>query len=431
MDYKSSWNFAKEAFEGFDSSYLVQFAREHEDKFTNRKELAYCVNYMKPKAKQFVSYLAQKSIRRDVGNTLLKPILKDIDLKNNSIDVFIQNFAINAKVRGANLCIIDMPKQKAANLKEQVENRMLPYFIEVFPENIHSYKLDKFGYFEWVVFEFSVDNTEPFKETNIETIYRYYDKTEWRVLDKDKNIIESGTHNIGRCPVVAFSESGTFPNVGEFVQIADIQKRIMNLRSELDEILRGQTFSLLTYNVETADDIKDLNVGVNNVLVYKDKKPEFISPPDAPAKVYQDEIKRLEDLIEKVAHTEVFESSGNESGIAKMYRFQALNSALIDFSQRLEDFERNCFDIVCKWLEIENKIEVSYPMDFNIKDIKTEIETADALFNYNLGKTYEAIKKEQLAFMDLEGLENKQKEQITKEIEELAQVRDNGTDKPE
>jgi len=428
MDYLERWKFARDAFEGFDSSYLVQFSREHEDKYKNRQDLSYCVNYIKPKAKQFVSYLAQRRVNRNTNNNLLKLMINDVDKKGNSIDMFMQGFAINAKVRGANLCVVDMPKKTPSNLKDQIDTRTVPYFVEVLPENIHSYKLDEFGFFEWIIIELFIDKTEPFGNVEKEKIYRYYDKTEWKVLDKDEKVLESGVHNVGKCPIVAFSESGFFPNVGEFSQIADIQKRLMNLRSELDEILRGQTFSLLAYNIENSDDIEDLNVGVNNVLMYKNNPPSFIAPPDAPAKVYQDEINRLESLIEKIAHTDVVESTGVESGMSKRYRFQSLNSSLIDFSSKLESFERQCFDIACRWLEITNDVEISYPKDFNIKDIQSEIQSADALFNYNLGKTYESIKKEQLALMDLDGLEESQVEQIKKEIEELSQVRDNDTD---
>ncbi|MDQ7061551.1 MAG: hypothetical protein Q9M43_10655 [Sulfurimonas sp.] len=79
------------------------------------------MRYIKPKAKQFVSYLSQKNINRSINNNVLKLILQDVDKKGNAIDIFMQNFAMNAKVRGVNLCLVDMPKEKAPNLKEQIE----------------------------------------------------------------------------------------------------------------------------------------------------------------------------------------------------------------------------------------------------------------------------------------------------------------------
>ena len=64
-----------------------------------------------------------------------------------------------------------------------------------------------------------------------------------------KNILDAGEHPLSECPVLIGTEGGDFPHFGPFAPIADLSKRLFNLDSELDEILRSQTFSLLTMNV--------------------------------------------------------------------------------------------------------------------------------------------------------------------------------------
>lgn len=420
MNSVKRWKFAKEAFDGMSSDALVQFPREIDEKFKNRQALSYYVNYIAPKVRQFTSYLTQRRVFRDVPNKLLSLILDDADRKGSSLDIFMNSFATNTKLRGTNLCLIDMPKDTTENLYSQIEQRAVPYLVEIAPERVHQYKLDNFGKFEFVIIEDTKDTTEVFGESKNEVIFRYFDKTEWRIYNKDKEVTEKGVHNLGVCPVIYVSESGTFPCVGGFVQIADISKRIMNLRSELDEILRSQTFSVLTYEIpENFNPDKEgqpINLSTDNLLLYKGSRPEFIAPPESPARVYQDEISKLEAVIDKIAFTDVLEGT-SESGIAKKYKFQLLNASLTSFAQTMEDFERSVFMIAALWLGVKNDTVINYPKEFNIKDMKEEIEIASAMFDMGISKEYEALKKKELVSLDLSTLETGQLEAINKEIE--------------
>jgi len=211
------------------------------------------------------------------------------------------SFAKNAKALGSNLVLIDMPKEIPSNLKEQLVSRSLPYLVEIKPQRVLKYKLDKYGKFEYIAYSDTIDNST-YTDDDIYEVTRYFDKSVWQVI-KDDKIIEQGEHNLGICPIISFGENGVFPDSGEFNQIAYLQKRYYNLESELDEILRGQTFSMLTVNADAPSDL-ELKLSTDNALVYGTgmNSPSFIAPDGTSANAYRDKIESIIDNINKVSY---------------------------------------------------------------------------------------------------------------------------------
>lgn len=418
----SDYAFIREAYLGSggfsDGSYIDKFPRESDEKYKERQKIAYYTNLFASKINRYIGYLYKTAPMRTTSNELIRTIFDDVDSRGNSVDVFMSSFAKNAKALGSNLLLIDMPKDLPNNLKEQIDTRALPYFVEIEPHKVEKYKMDKFGKFEYISFNATIDKSTYDKEDKKE-IVRYYDKTEWRVYEKDK-IIEHGTHDLGVCPVISFGENGTFPDVGEFNQIAHLQKRHYNLKSELDEILRGQTFSLLTVNADSPSDI-ELKLSTDNAIVYgKDmKEPNFIAPESASASIYQKEIQAIEDTINKIAY-DLSTNQSQESGIALDIKFQGLNGSLSNFAMRLEDFEIRAFEIVARYLGIQNAdITIQYPKTFNIVDVEKEISTLSEIkaLGYTL-PTYEKVKLQQIIANDLSSVRNDDLSKISSEIED-------------
>jgi len=419
--YKEMWQVAVNAYNAqggfYDKNYLDKYPREGNDKYKERQKVAYYENIFKQKVEKYVGYLFKQKPIRTSSSDLIKIIFDDVDKKGNAIDIFMSNFASMAKVRGTMLLLIDMPKEIPTTLKEQKEQRALPYFVPIEPERIIKYKIDKFGKFEWILYEDIIDNSTLDNE-DIKKIQRYYDTTKWAIYEDD-TIIEQGEHNLGVCPVLQFTESGEFPSVGEFTQIGDISKRLFNLNSELDEILRSQTFSILTIQARTPKDV-EINIGTDNAISYgaEMNKPEFIAPPEAPAKTYQERIEKLEKRINEITY-DIATTAAKESGIALQIKFQGLNSSLAKFAQKLNDLELRAFDIICRYLDIKNDIEITYPKDFNITDIMQEINVLESIkdLGYTL-PTYEKQKLNSIIKNDLGSLGDDVIKQINSEIED-------------
>jgi hypothetical protein len=326
----------------------------------------------------------------------------------------MSNFAKNAKVRGCNLLLIDAPKELPSTYKEQIENRKLPYFVEILPEMVIEYKIDITGKFEYIAFSDVIDNST-FGKEDIQEVIRYYDKTTWAIMDENRNIIEQGAHNLGMCPVLIFSEDGSFPTKGEFTSIAFLAKRHYNLLSELDEILRNTTFPLLTFQGSA----KDLTISTNNALTYPKEhdRPDFIAPPSAPAEIYQKRIESIESKIDKIAY-DISTNQAQESGIALDIKFQGLNSSLSNFALRLEDLELRAFEIICKYLGINNDVDILYPKNFSIIDIQKEIGVLSEMKQLVNSPTYFKLKAQQIISNDLNTIDVDNFDVISQEIED-------------
>ena len=419
-DYRNKWIFSRDSFDGvggyIDGENLVKFTREDDEKFQNRKDIAFYVNHLKPSIKRFVDNLFKKSAMRDYKNPILEEFKDNCDLKNNSIENFMKDFSQNFKIRGCNLVLVDMPNSE----DEQQKDRKIPYLVEILPERVYQYKMDKFGKFEWIIWEFEVDISEPFKDSKKELNYMYYDSLKWEHRGEDKDtIIASGEHNLGLVPIVPL---GKFPVVGDYVQIADISKNIYNKQSELDLIFRDQTFSILAYQLEgyigDDDGTPKITLSTDNLLTYGgNNAPQFISPNTQSAQIYQEEIKRLETKIDDISK-KITGSNSTETADSMKHRFEELNSELIATAKDIEDFEKNMIDVVFKWLNIENyEIEIIYPQEFNLADLKTEIETLEVLSTY-APNSYLQAKLKKIMKIDLQNLSNEKFDEIIKEIDE-------------
>ncbi|NPA63950.1 MAG: phage portal protein [Epsilonproteobacteria bacterium] len=421
MDHKSAWEFAIEAFKGDggfeDGGYIDRYPRESDEKYKARQKVAYYTNLFAPNVTRYIGYIFKNKPVRDSKDDLIRKIFDDCDNMGNSANVFMSSFAKEAKVRGVGLVLVDMPKELPATKKEQLEQRALPYFVSIPPENVTEYKLDRYGRLEYVRFTDQIDESQP-GEPNIVTVERFYDTQKWEVYVEGE-LKERGEHGLGVCPVLIFSETGKFPDIGEFTQVAALAKRHYNLKSELDEILRGQTFSILTIQANSPSDF-EIKLSTDNAILYGKEmtRPAFIAPEAGPANTYQEEIDRIEHLIDKITYN-FTTNQAQESGIALEIKFQGLNSSLSNFAMRLEDFEARLFDVACRYLGIKNDVTIAYTKDFSITDTQKEIGTLEALreLGYRV-PTYERIKLLQIVGNDLGGGDVEDFEKIRAEIED-------------
>lgn len=355
---------------------LVRYPRESAEKFARRNEVAWYENHMLSACRRFVGYLAKKPPLRDIGNPLLEDFAADCNWRSDALDVFWQGFMIEARARGSMLLLVDMPRGDVATLAEQMEQRFIPYLVPIKPEDVINYETDVRGLLSRCEYGATWEGQQAVKG---------WDTTRWWVRIGEREV-DGDDHGLGLCPVIAFSEAGEFPTFGDFAQIADISRRLFNARSELDEILRAQTFSLLTYHVPP--DQHDFNasgvaeaIGTHNMLIHRGDAPGFIAPPEGPAATYLDTIAKLEQALARAALVvEAPEDKAAESGVALTIRFQALNSSLTAFARRMEDFERRMWTTACAWLNLPpERVTVEWAKDYALADLRTELETLGAM----------------------------------------------------
>lgn len=402
--------------------YLIPYPRESLAKFAARVAVAVYENHLRSAAERFVGYIVAKPPhRQNADGPLTAKFVEDADWCGNSLDVFWAGFMIEARARGSMLLLIDMPSEIPATLAEQAEKRLLPYLTAIKPEDLRHFELNPQGLFTKV----AIAATETINGKQVDVI-REWDETSWRVLEGER-VLREGAHNCGCCPVLAFTERDKFPCFGTFEQIAKLSRRVYNAHSELDEILRSQTFSLLTYQIpaEAAASFDAAKVaaviGTHNMLTHVGDTPAFIAPDSGPAETYMKRIAGLEAAIRRIG-LEIEDSAAQtaESGIAKAIRFQALNSALSSFSTRMQDFERQVWDVVSRLVKQENRVEVSWPTDFTMADIVAELDKLTGMQSGGFSDAVLIAKRKQITQAEFSNLEADELDELLDSLDEPA-----------
>ena len=397
---------------------LVRYPREDDIKFARRRSVAWFPNPMMRACSRFVGYLSKRPPVRDVQNPLLQAFVDDCNWRGDSLDVFWSGFMLEAKARGCMLLLVDMPSTIPQDQTAQLDERAFPYLVTIPPESVTEYVTNERGLLESV----SYASTDIIDGVEV-AVVRTWDATQWSVL-LDGDVIQSGEHGLGVCPVLIFSESGTFPSDGQFSPIADMGKRLYNMLSELDELLRAQTFSILAYHIP-AENMAGFDaakvaetIGTHNMLVHTGEAPQFISPTAIPTEAYFKAIDRINEMIDAVG-LNVEPPGQAESGIAMKLRFQALNSALTSFARRMEDLERRVFGVVALWLGLSETASTSWAKDYSIADLATELATYQQMLAINAPQSYLTEKMKELVALSMPSAEADTLDAIMADVENV------------
>lgn len=404
------------------SCYLVPYPRESLTKFAARAVVAVYENHLRSASEKFVGYLAKKPpTRTGADGPLTSRFLDDADWRGNSLDVFLMSFMVEARARGTMLVLMDMPAEMPTTLAEQAERRNLPYLTAIAPELLRGYDMDESGRFTRV----ALSGMETI-DGRARPVIREWDALGWRVREGDK-VLREGEHPFGRCPVLAFTESTNFPCFGAFSQIADLSRRLFNAQSELDEILRSQTFSLLTYQIPPeASGVFDAAkvaavIGTHNMLTHSGQAPAFIAPPDGPASVYMKRIEALEAAIRRIGLViEDTAQAAAESGLALQIRFQSLNAALSQFAMRMQDFERQIWDLFAAAIGTENRVDIAWPLDYTLADVQAELDKLTSMQASGFPEEVLSAKRKQIVQAEFANAEQDQLDGLIESIDEAA-----------
>lgn len=403
-------------------SYLVRYPRESDAKFARRNEIAFYASPLALACSRFAGYISTMAATREMANAQFTAIADDADGRGNAIDVFWSQFIVQAKARGSMLLLVDMPSVLPGTQAEQLRTRTLPYWSTIQPESLSEFSVGDDGKFDFVEFTGNFTRAD---NTRTECTWRF-DREQWSAVDKERRTLDSGQHPLGECPVLIFTEGGDFPHFGPFAAIADLSKRLFNADSELDEILRAQTFSLLTMQVPegstdqqklTAAQVAGQSIGTSNLMVHSGSTPAFIAPPDGPAQVYLARLQRIESKIDEVG-LNVATVNAQESGIAMQMRFQAINGELSRFSLRMEDLERRAWDLSRKWLGMTQAPQVQWPRDFNLADVEQELKILAEMTTSGMPTEVIAEQQKRIVTLQFAGLDVAAKEAMVTAIDE-------------
>ena len=380
---------------GFAGPYLIKHGRETEDNYRNRIRMAYYMNYFAPIVNALVDPVFKKPAMRDwtgAADTIIGDFLHDVDGAGTDINNFMRRAALQAKLYGGVFIVVENWSQRDQpdNMQDVLEGRKFPYAYMVTPDRVTSCDIDKDGRIRSIRF------TEVSEEKDGTEKYRtaYYDAETWQI-ELDGRIISAGKHGLGMAPVVFFPAQefrlGEIHPVPEVYPLAQVSVALYNHCSWLTEILRNDTFPILTFPSREATDI---TIGTNNALCYDGEtvkfQPGFIAPPNEPASMLQSQISLLIQEMYRMAGLSFATGTKQEtSGIARQWEFERTNQRLSALAQKCKKAEMLMINILMRWINLESTYTVSYPTDYGITDIATEMNTAQAVLDMGFGSEME------------------------------------------
>lgn len=363
-------------------SYLVKHPCEHVDSYNARRKVAYYLNYMAPVVDSHVSPLFRREATRswnDSAADLWTAFMADADGAGASLAQVMRGAAMPAKRDGASFLVVTAPEVKPANRKEQLAIKPYTYLVEAL--DVVDLKRDRFGR----VVSFSHLES---RDGQDEPVVRTLTPSGWSVANDKGEPLESGEFDTAypTAPVVeictgAKVRGAKLPRSG-FVAIARTCHRLFNLCSELDEIFRSQSFSILLY---PAKDVSELTIGTGNALGFDGENtkhpPAFIAPPDGPASVLMEqfdrlvrEIYRMALLTHQTGSTNPNQQQQLASGVALRIDRESLDTALGDFASTMEKAEMQVAALWSWWTGEKLEYTVGYLRDFVLQDEATMLQ---------------------------------------------------------
>ena len=364
------------------TGYLTRYVNETASEYTARIASTHLENHCKSVISTYTSFLFREEVKREFGSieydSALKDFLEDADMDGRSFDNFMKEVSVWNSVFGLVWIIVVKPNVQAVTLGEEQILGARPYVSLLTPlavmdwtwqrEANGRYKLTYLKYAEEANDSFST--IKEWRETTV-TTYTVDHKNK-RV---DEEIIE--INGLGKIPaVMAYNHRSPVRGLGvsDIADIADAQKFIYNLTSEVEQSVRINGHPALVKTPGT-----EATAGAGAIIQMEDNldpglKPYVLSVSTDTTSIYA-AIKHTAEAIDKMANTGSIRSTeaARMSGIAQEQEFALLNAKLSEKADNLELAEEHVWELFCLY---QGKVwdgSVEYPGSFNIRDTDAEV----------------------------------------------------------
>lgn len=405
-----------------DGSYIVSHPRETPEKVQARKKLAYYLNYVAPVVNSHVDPIFRVEPSREWNtNELFSKFVLDVDTVSTNFNRFMKRAGLVAKLNAVAFIVVDNVKDQPSTMAEVLRQRALPYAYVVKPQQVTDYSTNSAGRLTSITYTIASENNT--------TVTWRWTETTWKMSGKET---AEGVNPLGRLPVVPLfgkpMEIGIIKPQSEFYNIAKTNKRLYNLCSEIDELIRNQAFNVLTYPAsegQSQTEIKEITVGTENVMSYDGQlsnKPEFIAPSADPLQQLRDERADLIQEIYRMAElSHVTGVQEQKSGVAKAWDFGRTNQTLVDFALNCQGAEMAIASIFEGWTNSTLNYTVKYGDDFGIADISAELDNVSKALDANISSKFNTEVKKKAVSIYLNDLPEDRYDAIIADIDSRAQ----------
>ncbi len=372
-------------------------------KLRTRRNIASYTNHAASILDTKKAALFRESPVRRVGDapseepTDLEKWWQDVDGRQTPMDTAMPAWWDLAATLGHVLFVFELPD----------EDRELPFVRVYTPLDVLDWLEDEDGNLTSVKLVEAVAPTE--YQTSTETQYRIriLDDTEWRLYDfsrgQEGTAIARGEHGLGALPVVYLygRRRSLVRHVGQSV-LGDPRNhvRLFNLDSELQELLRNQTFTFInvplgtgtdSIAVETAQQMMGTQTGTGNII-YTPLAAQVLSGDSANVAAYQEEIKnRTREIYREAGSPWESDSRDAEASKSLELKREELNVRLASYADECEAADVALTKLWYRWKYgpdladkrfADDAVTIQYPDKFGaipFEEVVAQVQSAQSI----------------------------------------------------
>lgn len=407
-DLKDRWEYLFESYVGGetyrDGNHLTRYQLESEGEYQARLNATPLDNHCQSVVQVFNSFLFREEPERELGSLEGLPEVEafqeDADHDGRSLDAFMKDVSTWSSVFGHSWILLAKANLGAATRAEEVAMGVRPYANLITPlmmldwsytrTPMGKYKLDYIKYLEEI--NGSVRVVKEWRPDFIKTT----------VVDVDEGIISEEyeeENQLGMIPAVCvYNKKSSLRGIGvsDLADIADAQRMIYNLNSELEQGIRLDNAPSLVKTPNT-----EAGTGAGAIIHMPEDldpalKPYIIENSGASVESILKAKEHLVEQIDKMANTGAVRATESRvlSGVSRDTEFQLLNARLSEKADNMELAEEQMWTLFAYYQGYMWDGEIDYPDSFGIKDMDNDIrlmlESRKAITDPNLIKLFES-----------------------------------------
>jgi len=381
-DNIDEWNYFNNSYQGGkkyrNAGYLTKYSEEDTTDYDARIKSTKLDNHCNSIISVYNSFLFRENPIRELGSLEglqeTNEFLIDSDMDGRNINSFMKEVSTWTSVFGHSWIVMAKPNINAETRADEIALNIRPYVSLITPLNVLDWNwirqtngLYVLDYFKYI--ESSNKNIKVIKEWTPEFIKTSIIDTEDEKVSNQ--LIEDNQLGVIPAVISYAGRSGTKGiGVSEINDIADSQRYIYNLNSEIEQSVRIDIHKSLVKTTETK-----ANAGAGSIINMPEQmdpglKPYLLQSSGADVTAILSIISNTVDGIDSMSNTGAIRTNETSqlSGIAMETEFELLNARLAEKADNLELSEEQLWRLFALYQNKEYNAVIIYPDSFNIQD---------------------------------------------------------------
>ncbi len=378
-----------EAVKGKGETYLPKEKNEESEDYDRRLKRA----VLDPWAEKIITarqaLLFRKAHSRELPGKL-KAWSEDVDLKGTPADVFFQECARLAQVEGVHWVAVDMPKrpnQGYTSAREESEAGHRPFLEHVPAGNVLDWEIGPDRRLLWAVVKEShaEPRTEPGTTPETKARWKVWTRNRWVLYEqsesKDKSSDstyvkrDEGPNPTGTVPLIPFlgirhSDYSGYPVTKP---VFDHILAIYRKWSDMDWFERVSAHPIPIVLSPTKPEKLDATGGfwIQTSAAGGTVQVFYLEPSGGAFGSARESIRELEAKIYQIALAQAKKETAQvQSADGQREDRRIFSASLTDSSRNYESAERQCWEVMAKWVGETGRVAVDYNRDFDDKTIE-------------------------------------------------------------